>query len=111
MKIAIIGSRNIVTADLSKYVSYDDEIVSGGAIGIDSCASEYAKRNGLKLTVFLPEYNRYGRAAPILRNKKIVEYSDKIIAFWDGSSKGTLSVIKYAEKIGKPCEIIIFSQT
>ena len=111
MKIAIIGSRNIITADLDRYVACDDEIVSGGAIGIDSCASEYAKKNGLKLTVFLPEYSLYGRAAPILRNKKIVDYSDKIIAFWDGSSKGTLSVIKYAEKVGKPCEIIICSKT
>ena len=39
--------------------------------------------------------------------KKIVDYADKIIAFWDGKSKGTLSVIKYAEKTGKQCEIIL----
>jgi len=57
--------------------------------------------------VFLPEYDRYGKAAPIVRNKAIVDYSDKVIVFWDGSSKGTLSVIKYAEKIGKPCDIIL----
>ena len=36
----------------------------------------------------------------IVRNKEIVDYADKIIAFWDGASKGTLSVIKYAEKNG-----------
>ena len=29
------------------------------------------------------------------------------IAFWDGKSRGTLSVIKYAERVGKPCEIIL----
>ena len=57
--------------------------------------------------MFLPEYDRYGKAAPIVRNKAIVDYSDKVIVFWDGSSKGTLSVIKYAEKIGKPCDIIL----
>ena len=38
---------------------------------------------------------------------KIVDYSDKIIVFWDGKSKGALSVIKYAEKIGKICEVIL----
>ena len=78
-----------------------------GAVGVDNCAAEYAERNGIKLTVFLPQYELYGRAAPIVRNKQIVEYADKVIAFWDGESKGPLSVIKYAEKTGKLCEIIL----
>lgn len=107
MKVAIVGSRSIAVTDVGMYISDGDEIVSGGAIGVDYCAAEYAKKNGLKFTVFLPQYERYGRAAPIVRNKKIVEYADKIVAFWDGSSKGTLSVIKYAEKMGKLCEVIL----
>ena len=107
MKIAVIGSRSITTVSIDSYISNAKEIISGGAIGIDTLAAEYAKRNGIKLTIFLPEYERYGRAAPIIRNKSIVDYAEKIIAFWDGSSKGTLSVIKYAEKTGKPCEIVI----
>ena len=106
MKIAIIGSRSITDADIGKYVSAGDEIVSGGAAGIDTLAAEYAKRNGLKLTVFLPEYEKYGRAAPIVRNKQIVDYADKVVALWNGSSKGTMSVIEYAEKIGKLCEVV-----
>lgn len=107
MKVAVVGSRSILEADIGKYISDGDEIVSGGAVGVDFCAAEYAKKNGLKLTIFLPQYDSYGRAAPIVRNKKIVDYADKIIAFWDGKSKGTLSVIKYAEKTGKICEIIL----
>ena len=107
MKVAVVGSRSVFVTDIGMYISDGDEIVSGGAVGVDSCAAEYAKKNGLKLTVFLPQYERYGRAAPIVRNKKIVDYADKIIAFWDGKSKGTLSVIKYAEKTGKQCEIIL----
>ena len=107
MKIAIVGSRKITVSNIDEYISECDEIVSGGAVGVDSCAAEYAKEKGIKLTVFLPQYERYGRAAPIIRNKEIVDYADKIVAFWDGSSKGTLSVIKYAEKTGKPCDIIL----
>ncbi len=110
MKVAIIGSRSITNIDLSKYLSDTDEIVSGGAKGVDKIAAAYAKGNGNKLVEFFPEYEKYGRAAPIVRNKKIVEYSNKIIAFWDGKSKGTYSVIKYAQKIGKPCEIIICNE-
>ena len=107
MRIAIIGSRNLTVDSLQNYVDSNDEIVSGGAVGIDRCAAEYAKNNGLKLTEFLPEYERYGRAAPIVRNKQIVDYADRVIVFWNGTSKGTLSVIKYAEKVGKPCEVIL----
>ena len=77
----------------------------GGILPRSSQARKLAAMGGL--TVFLPEYDRYGKAAPIVRNKAIVDYSDKVIVFWDGSSKGTLSVIKYAEKIGKPCDIIL----
>lgn len=108
MKVAIVGSRKTTNVKIERYISQEvDEIVSGGAVGVDSCAGEYAKERGLKLTVFLPEYERYGRAAPIVRNKRIVDYADEILAFWNGSSKGTLSVIQYAQKIGKPCQIIL----
>ena len=106
MKTAVIGSRSIKSLYLEGYLTDAKEIVSGGAEGVDSCAANFAKSNGIKLTLFLPEYSRYGRAAPIVRNKKIVDYADKIVVFWDGVSRGTLSVIKYAEKLGKPCEII-----
>ncbi len=108
MKLAVIGSRRLTNVSLDKYVGEEvTEIVSGGAEGIDTCASEYAKIKAIKLTEFLPEYNLFGRAAPIVRNKKIVDYADKVIAFWDGKSKGTLSVINYAKKVGKPCEIVL----
>jgi hypothetical protein len=67
---------------------------------------EYARRNGIALTEFRPEYERYGHAAPIKRNETIVDYADRVLAFWDGKSRGTLSVICYAEKKGKVCEIV-----
>lgn len=108
MKVAIVGSRNLTNIMLEQYLSEDvEEIVSGGAVGVDACAAAYAKSKGIKLTEFLPQYERYGRAAPIIRNKKIVDYADKLIVFWNGSSKGTLSVIQYAQKNGKPLEVIL----
>ena len=69
MKIAVIGSRSLVVNNLEKYLPKDvDEIVSGGAIGIDRCAKEYAIRNNITLREFLPEYNKFGRSAPLKRN-------------------------------------------
>ena len=111
MKLAVIGSRNLKSIPLEQYVTNDvHEIVSGGAVGVDSCAAEYARENSLKLTEFLPQYELYGKAAPIVRNKKIVDYSDEIIVFWDGASKGTLSVIEYAKKVAKPCTVYRFTK-
>ena len=107
MKIAVAGSRNITDIDLSPYISAQDEIISGGAKGVDSLAAAYARAHGLPLCEILPDYARYGRAAPIKRNYEIVDRAERVLVFWDGKSKGTLSVIKYAEKTGKPCQVIL----
>lgn len=111
MKIAIVGSRSITAISLADFIAENDEIVSGGAVGVDRCAAAYAKKHHLQITEFLPDYEKYGRAAPIIRNRKIVDYADKVIVFWDGKSKGSLSVIKYAEKTGKHCDVILCGQT
>ena len=111
MKLAIIGSRNIHIDDLSPYIPADcDEIISGGARGVDTCAAEYARSHNLKLTEFLPDYKKYGRAAPIVRNRAIVETADAVIAFWDGSSRGTKSVIDLCKKTPKSCRVFILQK-
>ena len=110
MKIAIVGSRGVIVNNLERYIPDGSEIVSGGARGVDSCAAAYAKRNGLKLVEFLPDYDKYGRGAPLVRNRQIVDYADKVIVFWDGGSRGSHYVIEYAKKVGKPCEVILCEQ-
>ncbi len=77
------------------------------ARGIDTCAREYAKAHGLKLTEFLPDYERYGNGAPLRRNLEIIGYADAVFAFWDGKSRGTAYTIKKAQDIGKPVRIIM----
>lgn len=108
MKTAIIGSRNLTVINLEKYLPEEtDEIVSGGARGIDSCARVFAIKNGIKLTEFLPEYEKYGRTAPIKRNDTIIDYADVVIAFWDGKSRGTRYVIEACLKQNKPLKIFM----
>ena len=85
MKIAVIGSRGLQVDHLENYLPEGvTEIVSGGARGVDACARDYALRHGLKLTEFLPDYGRFGRGAPLMRNITIMEYADLVLAFWDG---------------------------
>ncbi len=110
MKIAIIGSRNLHIENLEHYLPQNvTEMISGGAKGIDTDAESFAKENGIKTVIFLPDYSRYGRGAPIVRNKQIVDYADEVIAFWDGKSRGTLSVIDYCKRQNKKITIFTVS--
>lgn len=102
MRVAIIGSRGLQVDDIGHYLPNGvTEIVSGGARGIDTCAKIYAEKNGIKLTEFLPQYERFGRAAPLKRNIEIIENSDIVLAFWDGVSRGTKFSIDRCKKLGK----------
>ena len=111
MKVAIVGSRNLSIKYINHYFPQGmqiDEIISGGAKGIDACAKHYAHDNRIPYTEVLPEYKRYGRAAPIIRNRKIVDMADHVIIFWDGESRGTNSVLDYCYKSDTPCSVFQF---
>ena len=108
MKVGVIGSRGLTVDNLEQYLPENTtEIVSGGAKGIDTCARKYAISHGIKLTEFLPEYSRYGRGAPLKRNLQIIIYSDLVIAFWDGQSKGTKNVIENCKKLNVKVDVHI----
>ena len=79
--------------------------VSGGCRGADSLGERYAAENGFETEIYPADWEKYGRAAGPKRNKKIAEISDYIICFWDGKSKGTKSLIQFAEKAGKTVKI------
>ena len=73
MKVAIIGSRSSIIDNLESYLPGEiTEIISGGARGIDTCAKEFAITSKIKYTEFLPEYNKYGKGAPLRRNLQII---------------------------------------
>lgn len=78
----------------------DIEIVSGGARGADSLGERWAKDNHVGVMLFPAEWNKYGKKAGILRNEEMGDYADTLIAFWDGKSRGTEHMIKYAGKNG-----------
>lgn len=110
MKVAVIGSRGLKINNLEQYLPDGvSEIISGGAKGVDTSAREYALSHGIKLTEFLPEYEKYGRSAPLKRNIQIIEAADVVVAFWDGSSRGTKYVIDNCSKRNIP--VIVHTYT
>lgn len=111
MNYGVIGSRTFFDYSLLKEVldkHYISRIVSGGAKGADSLAARYASEEDILLLEFLPDYNKYGKKAPFVRNKLIVDASDVIIAFWDGKSNGTKNSLDYAKHKKIKSIIILF---
>lgn len=106
-RLAIVGSRSCPLIDIASHIPFvPDMIVSGGARGADTLAREYAIKNNIPLIEYLPEYDRYGRRAPIMRNIQIVDNCDYLLAFWNGSSRGTKFTIDYAVRRGIPYKVV-----
>lgn len=103
MKLAVVGSRDWLmpmVIDRALTEIYPSEIVSGGARGVDSFAEAWATLLLVPIKIFKPDWSK-GRSAGAQRNRKIVDYCDKLVAFWDGKSKGTKISIDMAAKAGK----------
>jgi hypothetical protein len=114
MKIAVVGSRSFNDYEYLKeklndfmfsFMIFYCTIVSGGAKGADSLAAKFAKEEGWGLEEYLPDWDKYGKSAGYKRNIEIVNACNKLIAFWDGESKGTKHSIDSAVKQNKPVYI------
>lgn len=110
-KLIIAGGRtysdfNQVEASFLAYLeehqleSKDMLIVSGGASGADRLGEQLAKKHGLAVKVFPADWNQHGKAAGPIRNKEMATFADGLLAFWDGASRGTKSMIALAKGEG-----------
>lgn len=107
MKIIIAGSRTIndyqklerVIWRLRNFENWEiTEIISGGARGVDQMGERWARENNVPVKKFIPNWDKHGKSAGILRNIEMAKYSDALIALWDGESRGTLHMIAQANK-------------
>jgi len=136
-RIAVIGSRSIANADYSDetralverdWVFYhldkltgkaiEDTVhlpgiamLSGGAVGVDRRAHEYANANNIPFFLYKPYHLvdtkvEYEPRYFFTRNKQIVDNCDELVAFWDGESHGTEDAIRFARKKRKPVHVI-----
>ncbi len=109
-RVAVVGSRSYSdlqsVRDFVGYLPQKCTLVSGGAWGVDKAGECGAKLRNMKTDIYLPDWDKYGKTAGVLRNRKIVENSDFVVAFWKTGSKGTESTIQIAKELGKPLCII-----
>ena len=97
---------------LERYTVSEVSIVSGCCQGADTLGERYAKEHGIPVVRFPADWQAYGKAAGPIRNRKMAEYASEgegvLVAFWDGGSRGTASMIRLAEKYGLKTKIITY---
>jgi len=107
---AIVGSRDFPDLGFvrNKLKDYNiGEIVTGGAKGVDKAAEKYAYKNGIIVDIKEPDWDEFGKSAGPIRNSKIVNKAEYLIAFWNGSSKGTKDSINKAISDEIPVDIFV----
>ena len=84
-------------------------VVSGAAKGADSLGEQYAREKGYTIEQYPADWNAHGRAAGPIRNTQMANSADALIAFWDGQSKGTKSMINIAKTKGLGVRVISYT--
>lgn len=113
MKIAVIGSREGFTKEqigkvmVVEFGQQGHTLVTGGARGVDTFAIEFAKENNYPSTEVIKPLNPSNKLDYLFRNIEIITKADKILAFWDGMSRGTKFVIDYAR--GRKKDITVYN--
>ena len=112
MKVIIAGSRSVMDPGQVAVAIHDSrfivsEVVSGTARGVDRMGEAYAERRGIPVRRFPADWDRFGRAAGMIRNAEMAKYADALVAVWDGRSKGTDNMITTMRSLGKQVHIHI----
>lgn len=122
IKVIIAGNRDYDNYDVVR--SYCDiilsefseiEIVSGRChvgkktfdtddgvevYGVDGLGERYAKEKGYKVAPFPADWKMYGKKAGYIRNRKMAEYANLLIAFSNEKGRGTNMMISLADSMG-----------
>ena len=85
-------------------------IVSGAAKGADALGERYAMENNLPIERYPADWEHNGRAAGPIRNEEMAKVADALIAFWDGKSPGTKSMISLARRKGLQVAVVRYDQ-
>jgi hypothetical protein len=73
------------------------QIISGMARGADQLGYDIARLYGANIAQFPAQWDTYGKSAGYKRNTLMADNADMLLAFWDGSSKGTKHMIDIAK--------------
>jgi hypothetical protein len=121
-RVIVAGSRSCVFAGLvARHLDHllrkrlpDVLVVSGGAAGADMMGEQWALSREVPYRRFPADWQRHGRRAGPIRNGEMLAFAREVsplcglVAFWDGSSRGTADMIEQANAAGIPIRVIRF---
>lgn len=122
-RVAIIGSRDtkkwalpiakMIVGQVYTLATEPDGcvLVSGGAAGVDSLAEQAGKFFGMKMIIIVPNWDKHGKRAAFLRNQRVAETCDHMIAWWDGKSRGTVDAVRRAKRAGKTVSVMMVNES
>ena len=87
------------------YKDKEVSIVSGMARGADNLGYTFAVSHNVKRYMFPADWS-LGKSAGYIRNKQMGDFSDGLLAFHDGTSRGTKHMIDYMLSLNKPTHIV-----
>ena|SRR6056297_2913304 len=115
MKLGIIGSRSFNDYNKAKKVfknffqQHTKIIVSGDCpSGGDLMGKKLAEEFDIEYEGYPADWDQYSKSAGFIRNGKIVDNSDMILAFYDGVSKGTLDTLNKAKQKKRSVFVIYY---
>jgi len=112
MRVIIAGSRTVteeqVRAALEgcSWIGFVSAVVSGTAKGADEFGETWAHEYGIQVIRYPAEWKKYGKRAGPLRNKVMADNAEGLVAVWDGTSRGTHSMISLASERGLRISIL-----
>ncbi|TMD87960.1 MAG: DUF2493 domain-containing protein [Chloroflexi bacterium] len=112
MKVAIVGSRRFPDPQrVSDYVNSlppRASIITGSASGVDAAATKAARAKGIPVQVVPASFDELADASKsAARNQRLVDACDILVAFWDGSSKGTRATVDRALDSAKEVHVFL----
>lgn len=115
MKLIIAGSRilnnypfitQLINSLPKDVLNSVEEVVSGGAKGVDAAGELWSLYRGIPVKVFPPDWDGLGKKAGFVRNKQMAEYADALLAVRINHSKGTTHMIETMQALDKPTFVV-----
>ena len=116
-RVIVAGSRTLEDYDLvcktldpifAPMDKGDTVILSGTARGADTLGERYAREHGYAVVRYPADWDAHGKQAGYLRNAEMALDATHLVAFFDGTSKGTRHMIAAASGRGIETWIIRF---
>lgn len=75
-------------------------------MALDQTGHRWAQAHDFPVVHFFPSWDRFGKSAGVARNIEMGKYADRLLAIWDGESRGTKQMIDWMQMYGKPTQVV-----